>query len=165
MSSATSISIEEYLQTSFDNPDREYRDGELVERAMPDKSHASAQIRIGAFFMAARAKLGLYPYTEMRIKLRPGLYLIPDISVFWPDEPAEVPDGPPSVAIEILSRDDRATDVRAKLDEYRAWGVPHVWLVDPYLRKLYTCDAGLTEVATLRVPELDLELRPEHVFE
>jgi Uma2 family endonuclease len=53
----------------------------------------------------------------------------------------------------------------AKLDEYRAWGVPHVWLVDPYLRKLYTCDTGSTEVPTLRVPELKLELRPEHVFE
>jgi Uma2 family endonuclease len=67
--------------------------------------------------------------------------------------------------IEILSEYDRLAAVRSKLDEYRTWGVPHVWLVDPYLRKLYTCDAGLTDVATLRVPELDLELRPEHIFE
>jgi Uma2 family endonuclease len=64
-----------------------------------------------------------------------------------------------------LLEEDRLTAVRSKLDEYRAWGVPHVWLVDPYLRKLYTCDAGLTEVAALRVPELDLEFRPEHIFE
>jgi Uma2 family endonuclease len=83
------IPVEQYLHTSFDNPDREYRDGELVERAMPDKSHAGAQTRIGAFFIAAVAKLGLYPHTEMRVKLRPGLYLIPDISLFWPDEPAD----------------------------------------------------------------------------
>jgi Uma2 family endonuclease len=100
------------------------------------------------------------------LKLSENLYLVPDISVFWPDEPAfAFPDHPPLVVIEILSNDDRATAVRAKLDEYRAWGVPHVWQVDPYLRKLYTCDAGLAEVPTLPIPELDLELRPEHVFE
>jgi Uma2 family endonuclease len=165
MAATTSLSVEEYLHTSFENPDREYRDGELVERAMPDSLHGSTQALLAAFFVAVRMRLGLYVRTETRVKLREGLYLIPDVSVFWPDKPPLVPDVPPLISIEILSNDDRATAVRAKLDEYRAWGVPHVWLVDPYLRKLYTCDTGLTEVPTLRIPELDLELRPEHVFE
>jgi len=166
MTASTSFCVEEYLHTSFDNPDREFRDGELVERSMPDKRHSRAQVRISAFFEAAREKLGLYPCSDLRVKLRDGLYRIPDVAVFWPEEPAaDVPDTAPLVAIEILSRDDRLTAVRSKLDEYRAWGVPHVWLVDPYLRKLYTCDAGLAEVPTLQIPELDLELRPEHVFE
>jgi Uma2 family endonuclease len=165
MAATTSLSIEEYLHTSFENPDREYRDGELVERAMPDSLHGSTQALLAAFFVAVRMRLGLYVRTETCVKLREGLYLIPDVSVFWPDKPPLVPDVPPLISIEILSNDDRATAVRAKLDEYRAWGVPHVWLVDPYLRKLYTCDTGLTEVLTLQIPELDLELRPEHVFE
>ena len=98
--------------------------------------------------------------------MREELYLVPDISVFWPDEPVlAFPDHAPLVVIEILSEYDRLAAVRSKLDEYRTWGVPHVWLVDPYLRKLYTSDPGLTEVTTLRIPELDLELRPEHIFE
>jgi Uma2 family endonuclease len=55
--------------------------------------------------------------------------------------------------------------VREKLEEYRAWGVQHVWLVDPYQRRLYTCDAGLAEVGSFRVPELDLDITPAEIFE
>lgn len=66
--------------------------------------------------------------------------------------------------VEILSNEDRMTAVRSKLRECRAWGVPHVWLVDPYLRKLYTYGDRLTEVATLHIPELDLELQPTQIF-
>jgi hypothetical protein len=45
--------------------------------------------------------------------------------VFHPREPGLVPDTPPLIAIEILSPDDLLTEVREKLEEYRAWGVPH----------------------------------------
>ena len=72
---------------------------------------------------------------------------------------------PPLIAIEVLSLDDRLSAVREKLDEYKNWGVPHVWLVDPHARRLYTCDAGLTEVPSLAIPELGVELRPDQVFE
>ncbi len=160
------IPVETYLHTSFDNPDPEYRDGELVERSPADTVHGHAHACVGAFFVLHCHGLHLFPCSSVQLKVREELYLVPDISVFWLDEPVlAFPDQPPLVVIEILSEDDRLTAVRSKLDEYRAWGVPHVWLVDPYLRKLYTCDAGLTEVAALRVPELDLELRPEHIFE
>ncbi len=72
---------------------------------------------------------------------------------------------PPAIIVEVLSREDRMSKVRAKLEEYRAWGVPHVWLVDPYEKRMYSCGAGLTEVGTLRAPELGLELTPADVFE
>jgi Uma2 family endonuclease len=101
----------------------------------------------------------------VRLKVREQLYLVPDVSVFWPDEPTlAFPDHPPLVVVEILFNEDRMAAVRSKLDEYHTWGLPHVWLVDPYLRKLYTCDDRLTEVATFRIPELDLELRPTQIF-
>jgi Uma2 family endonuclease len=54
-----------------------------------------------------------------------------------------VPDTPPLVAIEILSPDDRLIEVRQKLEEYQAWGVPHIWLIDPRSHRFYTCDSGL----------------------
>jgi Uma2 family endonuclease len=165
MSARTGISVEDYLHTGFLDLDREYRDGELVERSLPDYLHGKTQALLVAFFLALRNKLPLFACVETRMKIRANVYLIPDVAAFWPEEPAAVPDHPPLVAIEILSKDDRLTEVRAKLDEYRAWGVPHVWLVDPYLRKFYTCDPGLTEVTTLRVPELDIELLPAQIFE
>jgi Uma2 family endonuclease len=96
--------------------------------------------------------------------LREDLYLIPDVSVFWPSEPIEVPDSPPLIAIEVLSTDDRLTAVREKLEDYRAGGVPHVWLVDPHSRRLYICDSGLTEVKSFAVPEPGIEIGPTHIF-
>lgn len=57
------------------------------------------------------------------------------------------------------------SEVLAKLEEYRKWGVPHVWLVDPHAKLMYTCDAGLVEVPVLRIPELELQVKPEDIFE
>jgi Uma2 family endonuclease len=166
MDARISVSVEEYLRTSYPDLDREYRDGELVERSLPDYLHSRAQLLICVFFEALRRKLSVYACPELRLKLRDGLYLIPDVSVFWPSAPKTgVPDTPPLVAVEILSPDDRLTEMRAKLEEYRTWGVKHVWLVDPHSRRMYTCDAGLSETPSLRVPELDIELTPELIFE
>lgn len=159
------IPAEEYLHTSFPDVDREYREGELVERTLPEYLHGRTQLLLGVFFEALRKKLSVYACSETRMKLREGLYLIPDVAVFWPTEPASLPDSPPLVAIEVLSPDDRLTAVREKLQEYSAWGVPHVWLVDPHSRRLYICDTGLTEVALFTIPELSLSLGPPEIFD
>jgi Uma2 family endonuclease len=160
------MTVDEYLHTSFPDLDKEYRDGEVVERTLPDYLHAKAQAQIGSLFVALRKTLHLYPAAGVRLKLRPSHYLIPDIAVFHPAEPSErVPSSPPFVVIEILSPDDRLTAVREKLQEYRQWGVPHVWLVDPHSKRLYTCGEGLLEVATLKIPELQLEVTPADIFE
>jgi Uma2 family endonuclease len=166
MGTKAALSVEEYLNTSFPNLDKEYRDGEIVERSLPDKLHSLTQSLLVTFFMMLRKKLGVVAYPEMRLKLRDGLYRIPDVSVYYPQQPSlNVPDTPPLVAIEILSSDDRLVKVREKLEDYRAWGVPHVWLVDPHSKRMYTCKDGLTEVATLAVPELGIELVPADLFE
>jgi Uma2 family endonuclease len=91
--------------------------------------------------------------------------LIPDVAVFYPTEPSRVPDAPPLLVAEVLSLDDRLTAVREKLEEYKAWGVPHVWLVDPHGKRLYICDKGLMEVTSLQVPELGIELQPDRIFD
>jgi len=165
MGTTTAIPVGEYLRMSFPDVDREYRDGELVERTMPDYLHGCTQALLCIFFGALRKRLPFFICVETRMKLREGLYLIPDVAVFWPTEPARVPDSPPLVAIEVLSADDRLTAVREKLQEYRAWGVPHVWLVDPHSRRLYTCDAGLTEVTSFPIPELNVTLEPAEIFD
>lgn len=165
MSTKAALSVEEYLHTSFPDLDKEYRDGEVVERSLPTFLHGTTQGLIAAFFVALRRSHSLYVCTETRMKLRAGLYLIPDVAVFYPDKPGEVPDFPPLIAIEILSPDDRLAAVRDKLEEYRAWGVAHVWLVDPYSKRMYTCDGGLTEVQALPIPEFAIELNPSDVFE
>jgi len=159
------VSVEEYLHSSFPGVDREYRDGALVERSMPDYLHGKTQALLIALFMGLRKRLSLYPCAETRMMLRPGRFLIPDVAVFHGKEPGLVPDVPPLIAIEILSPDDRLSEVREKLEEYRAWGVPHVWLVDPHSRRLYSCDKGLREVSCFKVGELAIEVTPDQIFE
>jgi len=91
--------------------------------------------------------------------------LIPDVAVFYPTEPSRVPDAPPMLVAGVLSLDDRLTTVREKLQEYKAWGVPHVGLGDPHAKRLYMCDHGLMEVSSLQIPELGIELQPGRIFD
>jgi Uma2 family endonuclease len=165
MSARTGVPVEEYLHTSFPGVDKEYRDGELVERSLPTYQHGRIQGVLFALFFALRPRVAVYPCVETRMKVRTGLYRIPDVSVFFLDEPPEVPESPPLIAIEILSQDDRMASAREKLEEYRNWGVKHVWLVDPQSQRMYTCDGGLAEVAKLTVPELNLEIQPSDIFQ
>ena len=165
MAVVAGIPVEEYLHSNFPAPDREYRDGTIVGRSMPDYLHGKTQALLIALFVVLRKRLRLFPCAETRMMLRPGRFSIPDVAVFHPNEPNLVPDTPPLIAIEILSSDDRLTEVREKLEEYRSWGVPHVWLVDPHSRRLYSCEEGLREVPFFMVDELSLEVTADQIFE
>ena len=166
MGTKAALSVEEYLHTSFPDLDKEYRDGRLVERTLPDYLHSKTQRLLIVFFALLKRNLPLFVCPEVRLKIRPSRYLIPDISIFHGVEPtARVPDHPPLIAIEILSPDDRLAAVSEKLAEYRKWGVQHAWLVYPHSKRMYTWNAELTEVPTLRIPELGIEVTPADVFE
>ena len=119
MGAKTALSEQQYLHSAFPDLDKEYRDGELVERTLPDFLHGETQHLLSVFFGAHRKKHSLYAGAETRMKLRPGLYLIPDVAVFHHSRPSQdVPSTPPLVVIEILSPDDRLAAVREKLEQY-----------------------------------------------
>ncbi len=65
--------------------------------------------------------------------------------------------GPPDLAIEVLSPDDRPGEVRAKTEEYLATGVPVVVIVDPEERTATTFRPGFAPVA-LAAPNDVLDL-------
>jgi Uma2 family endonuclease len=166
MGAKTVISVEEYLRTSYPGLDREYREGEVLERTMPDFLHSYTQGLLAGFLVALRGALKLVVCPELRVKLGPSRYLIPDIAVFHPSRPEQlVPDTPPFIVIEVLSPDDRMSEVLNKLEEYRQWGVPHIWLVDPHAKRMYAFDGALTGVPALRIPDLALEVNPTDIFE
>jgi len=52
MESKAAIPVEDYLHTSFPDLDKEYRDGELVERSLPDNPHSKTQGLLIAFLVA-----------------------------------------------------------------------------------------------------------------
>jgi len=158
MAIRTLVAPEEYLKMSFEGPDREFVDGEVLERAMPTFLHGRIQMRLGYIFESLAQRYALYAASEVRHALDPlRLYRIPDVAVFADREPVKIyPDTPPLVAIEIASPDDRLSETLTKLEEYRLWGVEHVWLIDPEERKLFAYDAsGLHPVAALQLPRYE----------
>jgi len=165
MAVKTQITVEEYLQTSFE-VDCEYLDGEVVERNVGEYAHSKAQRRLVFSFGLLSQRLPFYACPEIRVQVAPRRYRVVDLAVFAGDEPAErVPSQPPLVAIEIVSRKDVYRDIIDKLEDYRKWGVSRVWLVDPWIGKLYTYSAaGLTDVASLQIPEYGVEIPAAEVL-
>ena len=67
----------------------------------------------------------------MGTKVNPPRYRIPDVCVTVGKPEGTIITEPPFLCIEIVSPDDSLTEYREKIREYRAMGVPYIWIVDP----------------------------------
>ena len=132
MSTKVLMGVDEYLRTSFDGPDCEYLDGEVVERNMGELPHGDVQLTLGILLSRLRRRLGIRVVTEIRIQVSPTRYRVADLAV-WRDDHIgnRIPTVPPFLAIEILSPEDRITRMQPKIAEYLAIGVEWIWLIDP----------------------------------
>jgi Uma2 family endonuclease len=165
----TLVSVEEYLNTSYEGPDREYVDGRIVERNLGEKDHSRPQRKFIQFFGSLESSLRTYAFPEQRVQVKPTRFRVPDICVYVGSEPSEqIFHTPPFLAIEILSKDDRATDLQEKLDDYRDFGIPFVWVVDPRTHRGYThsLEAGFEiRQSGLHTKNPDIDLPIERLFE
>ncbi len=167
MAVKTLITIDEYLGTSYEGTDREYVEGEVVERSMPTLDHSEIQARwVEIVYELKRQGLPLRALTELRHRLFLERVRIPDVAIFAGPRPEEqVPTIPPLVAIEILSPDDRAILILEKLREYDSFGVAHIWLVDPEKQELYTYTHGtLSAVREFTIPEYSVTISHATIF-
>ncbi len=163
MATSTLVSLEEYLSTCYE-PDKEYVDGELVERCVGEFDHSRLQIIIATYLCIKEVDYKILAFTEQRVRVvntdHEKRYRIPDICVVrTPYDKERVLTRPPYLVIEILSPDDRASDTLAKTSDYSRFGIPHIWIVDPEQRKLFHADSqGIREQADLigQLPEIGL---------
>ena len=65
--------------------------------------------------------------------------------------------GPPDLAVEVLSPDDRPADIRAKVAEYLTHGVPLVLVIDPDERMVTTHRSSAPPVTLGPADLLDLD--------
>ncbi|MBL8214944.1 MAG: Uma2 family endonuclease [Bryobacterales bacterium] len=151
---------QEYLTLRHEGLAPEYRDGEVVERYGDDFSHGSMRATL------AGLPLPGYGAMSQSIRLRPGRWVVADLAVYYPDEPAEdYPTTTPFLVIEVLARQDRMMEVLSKLAEYREFGVTHVWLADPPGRKLYVMESEFRQVTTWQIQQPPLRISAEDVFD
>jgi len=169
MPSRTMISVEEYLRTSY-SPDRDYVDGEVVERNLGELDHGWLQTLVAGYFLARRQQWNISVIVELRVQVKPTRFRIPDVCVVLGPKPAEqILTKPPFICIEILSPEDRMSRVEKRVEDYLAMGVPNNWVLDPATHRAWTITAadGWREVKSgvLRTENPVIEVPLAEVFE
>jgi Uma2 family endonuclease len=135
MRASVLVPEQEYLSTSYE-PDCEYDEGELQERNVGERPHSILQREFTVYLHALRKTFGIQVFVEQRIRIARRKYRIPEVCVYKEPAPRDrIFTTPPFIVIEILSPEDRMSRVRKKIDEYLAFGVAYVWLVDPETRR------------------------------
>jgi Uma2 family endonuclease len=167
MAARTLISVEEYLATSY-RPDCDYVDGEVVERNLGTRDHGWLQAAVTAYFFNRRRQWNITVITELRIRVKPTRFRIPDVCVILGDTDEQILTLPPFICIEILSPKDRMKRVQERIDEYLEMGVPYVWVLNPETEQAYTATAaeGLHELKTgvLKTENPTLEVPLSEIF-
>ena len=122
MPTETSISVEEYLATSY-RPDCDYVDGRIEERNLGEFDHSSLQTAIAVYFGSRQQQLGITVVVEQRVQVSPTRYRIPDVCVVLGKTKEQNFRTPPFLCIEVLSPEDRVKRVEERIQDYLRMGV------------------------------------------
>jgi Uma2 family endonuclease len=135
----TLVSVEEYLNTSYEGPDREYLDGRIVERNLGEKDHSRPQRKLIVFFASLEKTLGTFAFPEQRVQVKATRFRVPDVCIYVGAEP----------------------------DEQIFRTPPFVWIIDPRSQRAYTysLENGFVMQPGLHTKNPDIELPPEKLFE
>lgn len=137
MSTTALVSLEEYLTTSY-RPDCDYLEGELLERNVGEYDHSRLQTQISRYLSNREKEWGILVLVEQRVQVKARRFRIPDITVLTGPRPSGgIITEPPFLCIEILSPDDRMLEMQQRVDDYLAFGVRHVWVIDPRTRRAF----------------------------
>jgi Uma2 family endonuclease len=142
------VSVEEYLDTTYE-PECEYIDGKLQPKRMGSKQHSRLQLLIARLLSDAEASHNLYVYPEFRIKVGENRFRVPDLAVFvGPAAGERFASSAPLCTIEVVSPDERWSEITAKASDHLSAGTAVVLIADPRIGSVYTVrpESGLQEV-------------------
>jgi Uma2 family endonuclease len=166
MERSTLVSVEEYLTTSY-RPDRDYLDGRLLERNAGEWDHSKLQMIVSAYLYNRRQELGIHVVPEQRVQVARTRFRVPDVCVVSGTEPTEqILTSPPFLCVEILSKDDRMSEMQERIDDYLSFGVRYVWLIDPRTKRAHVhTSQGSHEVRdALRTEDPRITIPLEELF-
>jgi Uma2 family endonuclease len=161
------ISVEEYLSTAYE-PDCEYMDGAIEERNVGELDRSFLQLFLGSIFMNRRAEWGIVAFSEQRIQIGPNRFRIPDLAVVRSDFKREpILTHPPLLVIEIQSPEDTLRRTTIKAAEYLAFGIEHIWVIDPTARVVYRGTANGLELirsGEMSIPGTPIRVSAQELF-
>ena len=147
MPTKTKLTVQQYLALPEEAPYTEFVDGEMLEKAMPDKFHTAAVQEFAYQFGGLMRKEGGFAGPEGRSIFWTGDhqdFRLPDYSYWAAERPYE--DGrylsPPTLAIEVRSLGESMASQREKCRWFRDHGVSACWLVDPVSRTIEVFEDG-----------------------
>jgi Uma2 family endonuclease len=139
----TAVSVDQYLRTYYD-PDVEYVDGKLVDRHIGEYSHAAAQAWVAGALGSREQECRFRTFIGVRVVVKDGArYRIPDVSVRALPHPVTPFLSQPDLVVEVLSTEDEAIDFLVKIADYSNAGIPYIWIVDPYKRRMFAVEHGV----------------------
>jgi Uma2 family endonuclease len=164
MSTSVSVPLSEYLETCY-RPDCDYIDGEVRERSVGELDHSRMQMLLSRYLSNRERQWDIFVVPEQRVQVSAKRYRVPDITVMRASL-AKTPiiREPPFICIEILSKGDSLDYTQERIDDYLAFGVPHVWVVNPgKLRGFHYTAEGMKEakdgILTTSNPDIAVPLR------
>jgi Uma2 family endonuclease len=168
MGTGTLVSVEEYLSTSY-RPDREYVDGVVLERNLGEDDHSSLQTALAAYFSVRQKQWNIRVRVEQRVQVLSTRFRVPDLCVVLLSVPREpIITKPPFICIEILSKNDTVESMQERIDDYLAFGVSYVWVINPRSRRAFvhtTEGSHEAKDGTLRTENPELIVPLAEVFD
>jgi Uma2 family endonuclease len=142
------ISEEEYLRTDFEL-ECEFVEGVLIPKSMPKTLHSKLQKLLMLQLAAQEKQLGFEVYPELRIRIRPSVYRVPNLAVFVEPPNGEVPTNAPRITFEILSETETVEELSAKVKDHHRMGVQMVVVANPHRKEVFVAgsDGLLHEMA------------------
>lgn len=145
-----SLTTADLFAIADDGIEREIIRGELRERPLTRRNplHSEAMMIVGMFLgnwiRANRLVGGKVTGGEAGIRLRrdPESSIGVDVAYFSPAQMAVMPrdqpwyEGPPVLAVEIMSPSDKHEEIVDKVELYLECGVQIVWIIDPDFQTL-----------------------------
>lgn len=142
------MTTEELLAMPDDGVDRELIQGELRESRMTTRGRPHCEVAAKLTFLLHQWRArqpsprGKIYVGEIRVRLRRDPDTVVGIDLAYVSAAAEQAtgsnssfiEGPPTLAIEIISPSDTAEGMSEKIHEYQSAGVPLIWYVDPAVR-------------------------------
>jgi len=100
--------------------------------------HSKLQARLIVYLSRLSSNQQLHIVPEQRVQVSRSRFRVPDVCMVVGPEPHEqILTSPPFLCIEILSRDDRMTEMQEWIDDCLRFGVRYVWVLDPRVKRAF----------------------------